>query len=318
MQAILNVVLPVFGLIAAGLLAGRFQILGQDSSEALNRFVYFFALPAVLFVGMARVPVQATANLPFLVALIGVEAVAVVLIVIVARFAFPGRIGEYTLGAMSGVFSNTGYMGIPLFLTAFGTEGILPAVVGTVVQTILVVGAAVAIIEMDTHRDAGFAPALVRAGRAVVANPLIAAPVAGIAVSAAGLTLPAPVATFCDLMGAAAGPSALFAIGLFLASRSLKSLIGGRKAIEVSWLVAVKLVIQPVLTWLVGVELGLDAFWLASAVILAALPTGALTFVLATNYGVYVARASAVILVSTVVSILTLSAVMVLFGGVHP
>ncbi|MGQ0664436.1 MAG: AEC family transporter [Pseudomonadota bacterium] len=52
-----DVVLPVFGLILAGSLAGRFAILGAEGSEALNRFVYFFALPALLFLGMARVPV---------------------------------------------------------------------------------------------------------------------------------------------------------------------------------------------------------------------------------------------------------------------
>lgn len=87
MQAILNVVLPVFGLILAGVLAGRFQLLGQDSSEALNRFVYFFALPAVLFVGMARVPVEKSANLPFLGAYFG--ALAIVVLVVVPSPASP-------------------------------------------------------------------------------------------------------------------------------------------------------------------------------------------------------------------------------------
>ena len=318
MQAILNVVLPVFGLILAGVLAGRFRILGQDSSEALNRFVYFFALPAVLFIGMARVPVEKTANLPFLAAYFGALAAVVVIVVIVACVAFPGRVAEYALGAMSAMFANTGDRGIPLFLAAFGPEGILPAVIATVVQTVSVVGAVVAIIETETHGDAGPARAVARAARAILANPLIVAPVAGIAFSAAGFVLPLPITTFLDFMGSAAGPSALFAIGLFLASRSLKSLIGGRKAIEVSWLVLVKLILQPLLTWAIGAWLGLDAFWLASAVILAALPTGALTFVVAVNYGVYIERASAVILVSTVVSVLTLSAVMVLFAGVRP
>lgn len=219
---------------------------------------------------------------------------------------------------MSGVFSNTGYMGIPLFLTAFGPEGMLPAVVATVVATIAVLGAVVAMIELEAHGNAGALRALIRAGRAVAGNPLIVAPLAGIAFSAAGLALPVPIATFCDLLGAAAGPSALFAIGLFLASRSLKTLMGGRKAFEVGWLVVVKLILQPAVTWAIGSALGLDTFWLASAVILAALPTGALTFVLATNYGVYVERASAVILASTVVSVLTLSVAMVLVGGVRP
>src|SRR5258708_16168032 len=89
MQAILNVVLPVFGLILAGVLAGRFQLLGQDSSEALNRFVYFFALPAVLFVGMARGPVERSAHLPFLPPYFRAPAVRLILAVVVAPIAVP-------------------------------------------------------------------------------------------------------------------------------------------------------------------------------------------------------------------------------------
>lgn len=318
MHAILDVVLPVFGLILAGVLAGRFRILGQDSSEALNRFVYFFALPAVLFLGMARAPVGETANGPFLAAYFGALAAVVVVIVAVARIAFPGKIAAYALGAMSGIFSNTGYMGIPLFLTAFGQKGMLPAVVSTVVQTVGVLGGVVAAIEIEAHGHAGAMLALRRAGRATATNPLIVAPIVGLAWSALHLPIPAPLASFGDLLGASAGPCALFAIGLFLASRSLGALMGGRKAIEISWLVAVKLVLQPLLTWVLGLYLGLEPFWLASAVILAALPTGALTFVVASNYGVYVERASAVILASTVASVLTLSVVMVSFGGVQP
>src|SRR5258708_30846303 len=212
MQAILNVVLPVFGLIVAGVLAGRFQLLGQDSSEALNRFVYFFALAAVLFVGLARVPVERSANLSFLAAYFGALAIVVIVVVVVARIAFPGRVAENALGAMSGVFSNTGYMGLPLFLTAFGPEGMLPAVVATVVATISVLGAVVAAIELETHGDAGAPHALMRATRAVAGNPPIVAPLAGIAFSAARLTFPVPIATFGDLLAAAAGPPPFFAI----------------------------------------------------------------------------------------------------------
>ncbi len=318
MQAIFDVVLPVFGLILAGVLAGRFRLLGQDSSEALNRFVYYFSLPAVLFLGMARVPVEQAANLPFIAAFFGGSMVVYVVVFVVARLAFPGRVAEYALGGMSGTFANSGYMGIPLFMTAFGAKGLLPVFISTVLNTAVLIGIVITIIELEEHRDAGAARAAAKVGRALATNPLVMSCAAGIAYSAAGLKLPAPVATFGDLLGAAAGPCALFAIGLFLASRSLGALMGGRKAIEVSWLVAVKLVLQPALTWGIGAYLGLEPFWLAAAVILAALPTGALTFVVATNYGVYIERASAVILASTVVSVLTLSAVMVAFAGVHP
>jgi malonate transporter len=318
MRAVVDVVFPVFGLILVGYLAGRFRLLGQESSEALNRFVYFFALPALLFIGMARVSPQDVLNLPFLAAFLGGIAIVFALALVVARFAFPGAGAGLVLGALSSVFANTGYMGIPLFLTAFGPQGVLPAVIAAVAMAAFVMAGGVIMIELALSAGGGVGKALANVGRAVAFNPLVVASVLGFVWSAVGLPLPKPVATFADLLGAAAGPAALFAIGLFLASQSLNALMGGRRAIEVVWLLVLKLAVQPLVTWWIAVAVGLDPFWTASAVILSALPTGALIFVLAQQYGIYLQRASAVILASTVVSIVTLSAIMVLLQPAAP
>lgn len=315
MRAIVDVVLPVFGLILAGFVAGRFKILGQESSEALNRFVYWFALPPLLFLGMARAPVSDVANVPFLAAYLGGVAAAFALIAGVGRLLFPGRAAELALAGMVGTFSNTGYMGIPLFMTAYGPGGMLPVVISTVINSAIMVGGAVAWIELAEGKSERAVDVLADIGKALAGNPLVVAPLAGIAASAAGLVIPAPLATFGDLLAAAAGPCALFAIGLFLASRPLGSLVRGRKAVEVGWLIAVKLLVQPLATWALCAVLGMDPFWTAATVILAALPTGALAFVVASKYAVYVERTSAVILASTVVSVATLSALMILFAG---
>lgn len=318
MQAVLDVVLPVFGLIFAGYLAGRFRILGQESSEALNRFVYYFALPTLLFLGMARVPTDQVLNAPFIATFLGGAIIAHAVAMLVGRFAFPGRLATRSLGALSGVFANTGYMGIPLFLTAFGPEGTLPAVIATVFNSAIMIGATVILIELDLSQGSGLTKALGDVARALLRNPLVTAPLLGIAWGAAALPIPRPMGIFGDLLGASAGPCALFAIGLFLASRTLKALMGGRRAIEVVWLTALKLVLQPLATWWLAGLLGLDPFWAASAIILAALPTGALVFVLASQYGLYIERASAVILASTVISVVTLSAIMIALGPIRP
>jgi len=68
MVAVLNVVLPVFGIGLAGYLCGRFGVLGAASSEALNAFVYYVALPALFFISMARMPLRDILNWPFLFA----------------------------------------------------------------------------------------------------------------------------------------------------------------------------------------------------------------------------------------------------------
>ncbi len=120
------------------------------------------------------------------------------------------------------------------------------------------------------------------------------------------------------MMGASAGPCALFAIGLFLATQSVNALMGGKRTVEATWLIALKLVAHPAATWAFAHLFGLDKFATAAATILSAMPTGALAFVVAQRYGIFVERTSAVILGSTVLSVITLSAVMILFGDIRP
>jgi predicted permease len=98
-------------------------------------------------------------------------------------------------------------------------------------------------------------------------------------------------------------------VGLFLAGRRIAHGLP-----EVTWITAVKLVGQPAATWAIGRAAGFDPAWLAWAVTLAALPTGSLVFILAQQYGLYVQRSVAVILLSTLVSVVTLSLLFLWLG----
>ena len=303
MRAIITVILPVFGIMLAGYLAGRFRVLGEVSSEALNRFVYFFALPALFFVSLARVPVGDVFHEPFLAAFGGGLLLTFGFAFIVGRVFFPNRLAALGLHAMCAIFSNTGYLGIPLLLIAFGEVGKLPGIISTVIMGTVVMAVGVVLIETDLSRGRGPLAIVANVAAGVAKSPLILAACAGLLVSAAGLSLPGPLATFADLLGAAASPCALFAIGLFLAGQSVAA---GRA--EIAWLVAVKLIVQPAVTWWLAFGvLSMDPTWAATAVVQAALPTGTLVFVLAQQYGFFVQRASAAILISTMGSVVTLS-----------
>jgi hypothetical protein len=166
----------------------------------------------------------------------------------------------------------------------------------------------VALLEFLLARGKGARKVAADVALALLRNPLIAAPVLGLLVSATGIALPKPVDNFCGLIGGAAGPCALFALGLFCVGKPLTDNVG-----EMAWVTLCKLVLQPLATWVLAVPvLGMDRFWAGSCVLLAALPTGALAFTLAQNYGVYVRRASTATLVTTVISVLTVSAVLLL------
>ena len=310
MGPILNVVFPIFAIMAAGYAAGRFGILGKESSEALNRFVYFVALPALFFVSMARVSLGEVFNLPFLGAYGGGAAATFVIAVAVAKFAFPNRLGALGLAGLSAIFSNTGYMGIPLLMLAFGEAGMLPAIITTILNGAVIMAFGIVLLELDVHQGKSGLVVLTNVLRGVVRSPLVLSAAAGLAVSGLGLPLPQALGTFCDLLGASAGPCALFAIGLFMVGKSPTA-----GATEVSWLVFLKLLVQPAITWVLAYHVfTMEPVWAAGALVQSALPTGALVFVLAQQYGIYLQRSTAVIMASTVVSLFTLSALFVWLG----
>ncbi|AWJ83714.1 transporter [Azospirillum sp. TSH58] len=305
MSVVINVALPVFAIILAGVLSGKAKLLGPASSEALNKFVYWMALPPVLFLGTAKRSVAEIFNGPFIGAFLGSMLAVYALGALLGWLIHRERTQIQCMQGLNACFSNTGYMGIPLFLAAFGPDRLAPAILATVIMSAIMVGIAVIWLEFANSQGGGIGKALRDVGRALVKNPLIISTALGLAWSVflSGMPVPRPIAIYCDLMGASAGPCALFAIGLFLATQSLKA-----NLLEVGWISALKLVVQPALAWLLIQTLfPLDPFWAGSAIILAGLPTGALTFVVASQYRIYVERTSAAILMSTIASVVTLS-----------
>lgn len=316
MEAFLDVALPVFGIMAAGYLIGRFNILGQASTAALNGFVFHVALPALFFIALARAPMDDILNIPYLAAVIGGQIGIFAFALVIASFTIRGSFGAQGLHAIAAIFANTGYMGIPLLVTAFGPQGALPGIIATVVNGAMMMALGTVILEIDRSQEKGGSAMGIAldAAKGVARNPLVRAAVLGIAWSLSGLPIPKPLGTFCDLIGAAAGPCALFAMGLFLVSQKIASGL-----VEVSWVTFLKLIAHPALTWWLAADvMHMEPLWVASAVIMAALPTGGLVFVLASQYQVYLQRSAAIILISTVLSVVTVSAILVWYLPLVP
>ncbi|CAO3448868.1 AEC family transporter [Azospirillum brasilense] len=312
MSVVFNVALPVFAIILAGVLSGKAKLLGPASSETLNKFVYWMALPPVLFLGTAKRSLPEIFNGPFIGAFLGSMLAVYALGALLGWLIHRERTQIQCMQGLNACFSNTGYMGIPLFLAAFGPDRLAPAILATVIMSAIMVGIAVIWLEFANSQGGGIGKALRDVGRALVKNPLIISTALGLAWSVflSGVPVPRPIAIYCDLMGASAGPCALFAIGLFLATQSLKA-----NLLEAGWISALKLVVQPALAWfLIQTLFPLDPFWAGSAIILAGLPTGALTFVVASQYRIYVERTSAAILMSTIASVVTLSVLLATYA----
>lgn len=307
LDPVLGAVFPVFGLVACGYLAGRFHIVTQASSHALNQFVYAFALPAMLFVAVYRGSLEEILSGYFLLAVIvATLATAVVGFTISHLSAAPPA--ESTMRALNASFANTGYLGIPLVTVAYGERAALPAALATVATNIVSFALAIICLELFVNPQPG---SVRRALAGVVRSPLIWPIALAIALVAVEIRIPLPAERFATLLAAAAGPCALFAIGLFVSQLSI------RAGAAASWQSCVlKLALHPVLMaalafWLLPV----DPFWAKIAVVCASLPLGATAFVLAQRYKLLEAETSTGAVISTAASVITVSLVMTALSG---
>jgi hypothetical protein len=188
---------------------------------------------------------------------------------------------------------------------AYGEHAALPAALATVATNIVSFAVAIICLELLANpRGGGVAKALAGVAR----SPLIWPIALAVLVVAAGMKVPLPIERFASLLAAAAGPCALFAIGLFVSQLSI------RQGFRASWPTsALKLALHPLLMAALAYGvLVIDPLWAKVAIVCASLPLGATAFVLAQRYNLLEAETSTGAVLSTAASVVTVSAVMTL------
>ncbi|MFA5539194.1 MAG: AEC family transporter [Gemmobacter sp.] len=300
--------LPFFALIGLGYWAGRVRFFPPEATAWLTRFVFYFALSAMLFRFAANLSVAEIFDIRFAAAYL-TGCFAVYGLALAVAFARRLPVEEAAVEAQIAVIGNTGFLGVPMLVVLLG-----PAAVGPVMMVLgldMIVFSSIITIVMTASRGGGLRWRLAGVlARGLLANPMIASMLAGLAWGATGFALPGPVDEFLSILGAAATPGALFAIGASLAVSSAE-----RMAVA-SWLSFCKLVLHPAAVavsalWLFGVEPFAAGVMIAAA----ALPVAGNVYILAAHYGVAPQRVSASILVSTVASIVTVTAVIAWVTG---
>ncbi len=303
MDALLNVSLPFFGMVFAGYGAARFRLLEAASTAGLNAFVFWFALPAMLFVKMATAPVADAFDWRFAVSYSGGGLISFFGCVIAARLIFASRGAVSGIQGMAAAFPNVGYMGLPIVLSLFGERAVLLAVLVIVLDHVVLLPVTTAMVEAGSGRHASILTIFKRIFVGLARNPLIIATAAGLIWGAVGIRMPVPLEAFGNLFAAAAGPCALFALGASLGERKLSDGLD-----EIALLCAFRLLVHPLSAWFLGaMVLDLDPFFLGIAVIEASLPIAANVFIMARAYDTYVDRTSAAVLVSTILAVVTVS-----------
>ncbi|OYX44908.1 MAG: malate transporter [Rhodobacterales bacterium 32-67-9] len=308
MLAIFLKTLPFFALIGLGWGAGRLRFFPEAATEWLTRFVFYFALSAMLFRFAANLSLAEIFDPAFALAYLSGCTIVYLLafgVALLRKVSIP----EASIEAQCAVIGNTGFLGVPMLTVLLG-----PAAAGPVLMVLaidLIVFSSLFTLIITAAREGHVSPRIVKVlSIGLLKNPMIVSMVAGLLWSSTRQPLPAPADEFLAMLGAAATPGALFAIGASLASKSAE-----RVSVAL-WLTFDKLVLHPVAVAVAALYLfDVDPFAAGVMIAAAALPVAGNVYILARHYRVAPHRVSASILFSTAISIVTVSVVIAWITG---
>ncbi len=313
MTAIFLAVLPVFAVIALGYGAARRRLISPEGARGIDAYVFWFAIPALLFRTMLELDLDGVAPWRLLACY---YAGALVIWGCAGALAATWLRGQAQAGgaalATAASFGNILLMGLPIALLSFGPEAVAPA------AFIVAVHAPLHWLFASLWAEWAQRQGRVRLGRllgqvalSLARNPLLIALAVGFLWRLAGLDLPELPARIIGLLADSSVAAALFALGLSLASYSIRA-----DARVLAAILILKLTVFPIIMWILAVHVfALPPLEARVAILFAALPVGVNAYLFAARYSANVAAASSAIMLSVPVSAVTLSAVLFLIGG---
>ena len=314
MTDVIGLVLPFFGLIFLGYLLARLLKAPVEGLAWMNIFILYAALPALFFQLLSRTPVQELAQGGFLFASVSATAIIFATMFVGSRLS-GSSVPESTIQSLSAAYGNIGFMGPGLALIAFGEKAAVPIALIFCVENVLhfaVTPTLMALSGEQTQRRSRLALDVVRR---IALHPFIIATAIGALAAITQVKVPVALDRLLEILSRAAAPCALFAMGVTLALRPLKKIPASLAPIA-----CLKLIAQPILCYFMLSMFGnFDPVWVWSAVLLASLPTATNVYVLAEQYGVWVNRASASVLITTLCSVVTVTSLLyVIRSGILP
>lgn len=319
MEIILDIIVPVFGIVGIGYVAARLHWFSESASRGLATFVFDFAIPALLFRTMATTDLPAEIEWGYLVSYFGGGYIAWALGSAISRFALRRRGAAPAIAGMTGGFSNTVMLGVPLILTTFGEAATLPLFLLIAFHSWQLLLVVTLQAEFGIGRQGGaesgasidIRQLLRNVFVGLIRNPIIIALALGIFWNVAELPLPDAVDRLTEMLGSAALPAAVFAMGASLAAYRMRGAVG-----EAGIGVVLKLAVHPLLVWLLATHVfTVEPLWRDVAVLMASLPVGINVYLMAQRYQAGVAPTVTAVLASTALSVVTVALVLFLLGA---
>jgi predicted permease len=311
---VLDLALPFFGLILLGFCLGRIFDVPEDGLAWMHTFIVYVALPALFFNLISVTPLDELANFKFIAITTLSTTIAFFVSFGAGMIASRGNMAEATIQGVGGAYSNVGYMGPGLTLAALGSQSVVPTALVFVCDSIFFFTIVPFMMGLAGAQKMKIGETLWLIAKRILTHPFNIATALGIVAAYFHWQPPVAIGKMLTYLANASAPCALFTMGVTVALRPLKRIAG-----EMPVMLSIKLILHPLLVWtLLSLTGDFGAVWTFTAVLMASLPPALNVFVMASQYKVYVERASAVILIGTIASVVTVTGLLYLItiGGV--
>lgn len=289
-------VLVLFSLIGIGVIAAKANLLTKEAARSMADIVLLFATPCVIIRSFERdVSPELLRGLGIAVlASLGIHIASILLVHLLIRDRNEARRRVLRFGA---VFSNAGYMAIPLQLALLGEDGVFYGAVYVAVFNLVLWTYGVATMG-DGMKS--LSPAK------ILLNPGVIGVAAGLIILFTGVSLPTVIASPIDHLANLNTPIPMLIIGFYLADANIKQALRDRSCY---FAIALRLIVIPLLALGVLWACGVRGTVLVSAVIGASAPVATATTMFATKYDREPTFSVNLVVVSTLLSILTMPSI---------
>ena len=301
MQALLDVILPVFLVIGFGYLSVRRGWFPASGAEGVMAFAQNFAIPVLLFQALSTLDLGQSFDPALLGSFYVGAASGFAAGFLGARYLFGRPLPDAVAIGFCCLFSNSVLLGLPITERAFGPEALTANFGIIAIHAPFCYFLGVTVMETVANRGGGVGRTLWRITRSFSRNPLIIGIGLGLVVNLSGLPLPGIVTDAVALIATAGLPAALFALGGIL---TLYRPEGDGRVIAM--ICVVSLLVHPAITAGLGVIFGLERDAFRSAVLTAAMAPGVNTYLFANMYGAARRVAATSVLVATALSVGTI------------
>lgn len=300
MIQIVGALVPVFLVILVGYGLTRFRFAAPDDWRHVERIVYYILFPALIASSIAKADLSGLPVIPFASTLILTVFLAAGILSVLRRTvgAKLGLEGPAYSSVYQGSLRWNGFVALAAVAVVFGEKGVAVAALAIAIMVPMLNVMSVIALTRHTGKET---PSIGNILKNVMRNPLIIACLIGIALNVSGIGMPDPVGATATLLGRAALPLGLLAVG---AGLDLKAAADNRVLVTLAC--SIKLVLIPIFIASLSSLLGIEGMTRDILILCGTVPTASSAYVLARQLGGDHRLMAAIITGATLAAIVTM------------